>query len=258
MQFNLHTHTKRCHHASNEDEEYVLRAIETKMDTLGFSDHIAFKHDPTSKIRMSYEEVDEYIDSIHRLKEKYKDKITIYCGFESEYIEMEYDFYEEIRKKVDYLILGPHFYTDQFHPSSRIETHEQMDQYVKMLEKAIQSNLFTYIAHPDIFLCNQKDLDDYTIQCIHRIADLAIKYNMVLEYNIEGYRDHLRGRIWPNGTTTGYPRDEFWQIIASYSIPVILGSDAHEAESLNDEATLIATQNAHKLGLNIIDRITLK
>ena len=36
---NYHTHTVRCKHASDRDEDYVLHALERGYDTLGFSDH---------------------------------------------------------------------------------------------------------------------------------------------------------------------------------------------------------------------------
>ena len=99
MKFNLHTHKYRCKHAKGKDEDYVVRAIETNMEVLGFSDHIPFKHDHSSKIRMQYEEMDEYFNSIHSLKQKYHDQIQIYVGFESEYIEQDLT-----QKKNNYLI----------------------------------------------------------------------------------------------------------------------------------------------------------
>lgn len=36
---NFHTHTFRCHHAVGQDREYVEKAIEQGIKTLGFSDH---------------------------------------------------------------------------------------------------------------------------------------------------------------------------------------------------------------------------
>ena len=36
---NYHTHTTRCLHARNTDEEYVRAALDSGFTTLGFSDH---------------------------------------------------------------------------------------------------------------------------------------------------------------------------------------------------------------------------
>ena len=64
---NYHTHTFRCNHASGTDREYVERAIETGMKTLGFSDHAPYLFpfkDYYSFYRMKVEEIQEYADSV--------------------------------------------------------------------------------------------------------------------------------------------------------------------------------------------------
>ena len=38
---NYHTHTTRCQHARGTEEEYVLQAIDTGFEILGFADHSA-------------------------------------------------------------------------------------------------------------------------------------------------------------------------------------------------------------------------
>ena len=43
MDYNLHTHTWRCSHATGAEEEYILRAIENGIVCMGFSDHIPFR-----------------------------------------------------------------------------------------------------------------------------------------------------------------------------------------------------------------------
>ena len=87
MNYNLHTHTYRCHHASETPEEYVLRAIECGVKYFGFSDHVPLKfHDGTqSGHRVYVEEAKAYCDEIKALAEKYSDKIEIHVGFEAEF-----------------------------------------------------------------------------------------------------------------------------------------------------------------------------
>ena len=36
---NYHTHTKRCYHAIDNEEDYILAAIKSGYSELGFSDH---------------------------------------------------------------------------------------------------------------------------------------------------------------------------------------------------------------------------
>ena len=39
MKTNYHTHTFRCNHAAERDEDYVLAALKNGYAILGFSDH---------------------------------------------------------------------------------------------------------------------------------------------------------------------------------------------------------------------------
>ena len=71
---NYHTHTKRCHHAKGEDEQYVRAAIKAGLEIIGFSDHGPWPYeDFASTIRMTVDEAQDYIDSVRKLREKYKD-----------------------------------------------------------------------------------------------------------------------------------------------------------------------------------------
>lgn len=40
LDYNIHSHTRRCGHAVGEDYEYIDAAIEAGIKQLGFSDHI--------------------------------------------------------------------------------------------------------------------------------------------------------------------------------------------------------------------------
>ena len=77
---NFHTHTFRCHHAVGQDREYVEKAIEQGIKTLGFSDHSPyfFDGDYYSHFRMRPEEFDGYVNSLLALRDEYKDDIDIF------------------------------------------------------------------------------------------------------------------------------------------------------------------------------------
>ena len=112
--YNYHTHTNRCGHASDvEDQEYVDSAREAGITTLGFSDHI-----PNTDVeyeeedeRMHISETDEYLSSIEELREANPD-MEILSGFEAEYDPAKAEYLSEMRAKVDYMILGQHFVKD--------------------------------------------------------------------------------------------------------------------------------------------------
>lgn len=88
MLANYHTHTFRCRHAYGEDREYVEHAIVHGMKVLGFSDHCpwVFGDGFVSGTRMLPTQLDDYFSSPTALKKEYASDITIYIGFEAEYI----------------------------------------------------------------------------------------------------------------------------------------------------------------------------
>ena len=51
---NYHTHTKRCYHAIDNEEDYILAAIKSGYSELGFSDHTPWHYDSSfhSTMRM--------------------------------------------------------------------------------------------------------------------------------------------------------------------------------------------------------------
>ena len=113
LKANYHTHTARCKHAWGEDKEYVEQAIQAGMEVLGFSDHCPwiFPPDYVSHTRMEPKELDGYFTSLENLKREYAKDITIYIGFESEYIPELMEEQDRLLKDypVDYMLLGEHF-----------------------------------------------------------------------------------------------------------------------------------------------------
>lgn len=258
---NYHTHTTRCHHAKDDDRLYIEEAIRAHMKTLGFSDHIPFKYNATpTRIRMSYVERLEYFETLRKLKEEYQDRIDIKIGFEAEFIDKEIPFYKELldNHQVDYLILGNHSYNGYAYNSSSISSPEEIELYTNRLIRAMQSGLYKYVAHPDIFMAGYKEFDHHCLEATKKICEEALKLDLPLEYNAEGLRDTLSGRIWKNGTTIGYPHPEFWKVVKQYNNRVIIGADAHTSSALNDLAIEEAQKQVKELGLNLIDEISFK
>ena len=81
---NYHTHTTRCHHASDSEEEYIQVAIKNGLKILGFADHTPMPF-PDGKIgvghhRMAVSEFSDYVETLLALREKYRDQIEILIG----------------------------------------------------------------------------------------------------------------------------------------------------------------------------------
>ena len=105
-------HTRRCKHASDEnDEEYIRRALQLGANEIVYTDHAPFPGDPFTN-RMDYGELEEYIDSIHALKKKYRGKIEVHVGLEIEYLPSYINYYKDLKNNssIDLLMIGQHHY----------------------------------------------------------------------------------------------------------------------------------------------------
>ena len=249
--YNYHTHTARCGHASGTDEEYIRYAIEAGIKELGISDHIPFKDISQKGVRMEYSQLDEYIASLKKLREKYKDQIKIYIGFEAEYYSEFKSYYEEILEKVDYLICGQHFAIDEnrniIYTGFKKDDKAVLLDYTNRVVEAIESGLFKYIAHPDIILRSYTLRDEFLDTQIRRICEASVKYHIPLEVNLEGIKKQIKEDILFKELF--YPFDYFWNIAKEYDIDVIIGADVHVPSDF--------LADYDKYGYDIINRFNL-
>lgn len=232
--FNLHTHTVRCRHASGTDEEYALKAIENGYKTIGFSDHAPYIFDGNhfSGFRMSIDETEDYTKSIKALAEKYKDKIDIKLGFEVEwyplFIEKELEFLKSFN--YDYLILGQH-YTDSEvecrakYTGAKTFSKRVLNKYIEQVIEGAKSGEFAYIAHPDL-INFAGSTAYYTERMTFMVKELK-KLDIPLEYNFLGFT-----------AKRNYPKDCFWDIVSKEGNRVVVGLDAHSPEVYEDDSNL--------------------
>lgn len=97
---NLHTHSTFCD-GKDAPESTVLRAIELGFDAIGFSGHSS---QTGSVYAMDYQKLPDYKKEIFRLKDKYKDKIKVYCGLEEDLYNIDdTDGYEYVIGAVHYV-----------------------------------------------------------------------------------------------------------------------------------------------------------
>ena len=251
MNYNYHTHTARCGHASGEDEEYVLTAIAHGVTDMGFSDHmpLAFADGHESYFRLPIAQTDEYRNSVYALREKYRDRIDLHLGFEMEYYPSRFE--EMVASArgygAEYLILGQHYIGEEW-PNGFYVAHEsadpaQLEEYTDCVVAAIRSGVFTYVAHPDLFRWTGEDMDLYNRQAL-RICRASLEHDVPLEINLLGIRGHR-----------SYPKDSFWAVAGQVGCPVTFGFDSHRPEDAYDDSSLtVAHEMVAKFGLNYIGR----
>ncbi len=259
VNYNLHTHTYRCNHASGTDEEYVLKAIEKGIKVLGFSDHAPFKDIHHYGMRMDYEELDGYIKSITSLKEKYKDQIEIHIGLEIEYDKKYLSYYRELLNNgIEYLILGQHCYYENGEVRywmKHIDDFDGVKKYCSSIVEAMKTGLFLYVCHPDFSASNIKD--PKILEYIGKVlGEASAKYDVPLEVNCGGILGNNYNSII-NGTQC-YPNHYTFSEISKYKAKIVIGMDAHSPEAILNIPSNFLKRFVDKHNLNLLKEIKIK
>ncbi len=250
MNYNYHTHTCRCKHATGTDEEYILTAIKNGIKFMGFSEHspFVFPDGYEAGFRVPLLEADNYISDIKKLRDKYKNQIDIKIGFEMEYYPLYFTKMLEIACNVgaEYLILGQHYNNGENTLEKRAlepsNSEEKLKEYVNRVVEGMKNGVFSYVAHPDVFnFTGQKSIYETEMR---KICVTSRKYNIPLEINFLGIREKRN-----------YPDETFWRIAGEEKAPVTFGFDAHEPKyAFDGESYIVAKKMVKKYKLNYIGK----
>lgn len=264
-----HTHTEYCPHGSGEyAEEMIRRAIELGYENYSITEHAPLPEEfllsDVSKIyamddfNMKSSEVEHYLKSMHRLKDKYKSEINIKVGFEFDYIEdyEEYlrDFLDEYHGCIDDSIISVHYLKGSgglraidFSPCDFKEGildfygsfKDVENAYFKTIAALIKADLGEYkprrIGHITIYRKFEKynfgggesipkaSIPDF-------IAQMLLEKNIQLDYNLSGYKKpYLKD---------SYPPAYLLDSLTKKGIILVPGSDAHSSKELWSEEDL--------------------
>ena len=93
----FHVHTYRCKHAGDTtDKDYIEKAIELGAPRIVFTDHAPFPGNLFGN-RMEIEQLPEYVETLSRLREEYREKIEILIGLEAEYLPSFAEYLQELK-----------------------------------------------------------------------------------------------------------------------------------------------------------------
>lgn len=246
LDYSLHSHTYRCGHAEGDIEDYIQVAIKNHFKIYGVSDHVFLPGITQNGTRGDISYLQDYIDKFNASKKLHKDEIKMYLGFESEYSEVFIDYYKYLLKEkgFDYLICGQHcgFNLDKsiYHYFNTLESFEI---YKEDVIKAMESGLFLYIAHPDLFFLSCEEVTPLHKKITQEIISAAVKYDMPLEINVHGTlrNRHRNGKIYLD-----YPCEYFWKEVSKTNIKVVLGGDFHSKDEIGNIESDIRVNNLIK------------
>lgn len=244
---NYHTHSSFCDGADSP-EEMVKAAIARKFDILGFSSHSMFPFSSGWHIPVNLHK--EYIQEILRLKELYKEKITVYAGFEADYIagvcRPDFGSYREF--KADYIIGSVHFVPgkkgffeadgSQESVLEGIKNHfggnvkNAVREYFSLEKEMLETCSFSILGHADVIrkqnnggrILFDENSAWYRSE-LKSVAAAAARAGVCVEVNTGGM---LRSRM-----KLPYPSPYFLSLLREQNVPVVLSSDAHSAAGLD-------------------------
>ncbi len=245
-----HTHSELCHHAVGTIEDYVKKAIDIKLKTIGISDHFPYEflknieRIPYEEYAITLGEIGSYLSTIEHLKEKYEKDIIIRIGFELDYFKNQVlslnTHLNKIKNRIDYILGSNHileFYNGKGAwalDDSRFRKdydYYGVDKvymlYYKKLQNMLKSQGFDFdiISHFDL----PKKFKDIPAnkEIIHNEAmktlELIKKRDVAIEINTGGLRKQCKEQ---------YPSEKIIKEMYSLDIPVLLGSDAHDPKDI--------------------------
>lgn len=250
---NYHTHTPRCRHANGTEESYVQTAIQGGLKILGFSDHTPywFPEGYYTHMRMYPHQLPEYCDTVRALQKKYADQLQIHLGLEVEYYPAFFpDLLPRLRDQgIEYMILGQHWPGNEMNEpycGRATGREEDLARYCRQTQEAMETGLFTYLAHPDLlhYVGDDKTYETH----MRQLCKAAKNCNVPLEIN-----------LWGLQYDRNYPDLRFWRLAAEEGNTVVIGADAHEAWAVdNREKEAVAMEMVKQLDLPLLKTVELR
>lgn len=237
---NLHTHSTFCD-GKNDPESTIKKAIELGFDSLGFSAHAYMKGIIYS---VQQEEIGAYKTEINRLKEKYADKIKIYCGLEEELYSNDFtDGYDYVIGAVHYVQKDDNIISIDV--SNGESLREKINYFFggNFLEIAkcyyenmclLHTNLhhkMDFVGHFDIIakFFETIDLIDQDNKVYRGLAFDALKY-----LNDKGYPFEINtGGMSRGYRSIPYPAPFILKELSKIGGRVLISSDCHDNTKLN-------------------------
>ena len=258
---NYHTHTYFCD-GKGTPEEIILEAVSKGFKYLGFSSHSAWPFADTWHI--APRETEKYIKEVRDAAEKYRDKITVLCGFEADYISgitkpSLSDDYADFNP--DYLIGSVHYVQTKdgiFGVDDKTENVKKgiekyfagdgrkcVQEYFYAEREMLKKGDFTILGHADLVRKRNGELhffdenESWYRNEIRETALAASKAGIIAEINT--------GAIARKAMDDVYPSLDFLSLLRENKVPVTITSDCHEKQNL-DFAFDFALEKAVKAG----------
>ncbi len=252
INFNFHQHSNFSDGAV-DPELYVEMGLKLGLSAMGFSEHSPLPFDNPFSLKL--ENVDNYIETIDQLKDKYSGSIKLYRALEMDFIpDISDDFtYWKNKCKTDYLIGSVHLvkpgsksFRDNelwFTDGPKHETYDRglekffdgdirkaVTTFYYQTNQMIETQDFDVLGHMDKIKMHNQDrffTEDETWyqNLVDECLELVKQKGLIVEVNTRGIYKKRSVCLFPDGLTL--------QKVKHHNIPIILSSDAHQPNELN-------------------------
>lgn len=250
-----HIHTPFCPHGTSDSfSQYIEKAIQNGFQEITFTEHAPLPSnfiDPTpdKDSGMDYKSLEAYLTELNELKKQYKQDIVISTGLEIDYItgfETETtDFLDTYGSYLDDSILSVHFlpFQDQY-----VCIDFSKEVYLNFVKK-LGSPMSVYkLYYKTVMDSITSDLGKYKPKRIGHIT-LVHKFQHALSEIVDDHEDilgiliEMKNRyIELDANSAGfakpfckesYPPIPYISLAKELGIPIVFGSDAHQAKDLH-------------------------
>lgn len=222
-------------HANGKLEDIILKAIEKNFHTFALTEHM-----PRSENKHLYPEessVDDlekmfesYLHKAFTLQEKYKNKINIVVGMETEYLNNSYlEIITRKKNKVQFLVGSLHHvkeipidFSEELYLYAESQCEDLVLEYLDRQFELINHLKPAIVGHFDLYKMYSRENSFYRqnhIKKINRNIQAVVDYGGLFEIN---------SRVWKRRfDADGCPSEEIINIIKSFNGRFTISDDCH-------------------------------
>ncbi|WP_321330980.1 histidinol-phosphatase [uncultured Bacteroides sp.] len=260
---NYHSHCSFCDGRAPLDD-FLKAAIAQGFTSYGVSSHAPLPF--STRWTMEWEQMGHYLKECNRLKKKYAKQIELYCGLEIDYLNEESNpsiaRFREL--PLDYRIGSVHLLYDDNKEVVDIDCPQDVFRklvdehfggdvvrvihlYYDRLFRMVELGGFDILGHADKMHYNANSyrpglLDEpWYNSLMHDYFSEVARRGYMVEINTKAY--HQLG--------TFYPNERYWGMLKEFGIRVLVNSDAHYPERINN-GRAEALQVLRNIGYNTV------
>ncbi|MCY3660208.1 MAG: histidinol-phosphatase [Caldilineaceae bacterium] len=228
--YESHLHTTLCRHATGTVDDYARQAVQRGLKGMTVTCHCPLPNKIDHQNRMAPDELDTYVDLVSRSAAKWRGRLDIRMGMESDFAPFLIPYLTELHEAhpFSYILGSVHPQAEYFRERYATgDTPAYRRTYYRMLAEAAETGLFDCLSHPDLvkYIERAEWNFDFYAPVIEESLDRIAATGICMELNTAGHLMSLREYS---------PGRAQLKMMHQRRIPVVVGADAHTAHRVAD------------------------